>query len=172
MFTFAQSVRRLSIGMLSVLILCLSYPVFAQNRASPDLALQDGSHQFIVKITQDRVESLKKKLNLQPNQMGGWNLWSSVLLLDVKKQRIEDVKSFESLREPQSDLATTNQKILQQEKRLQFHIDRMQTQLKRIEVARLNTDTFYQTLSKDQQTIFDLFWAGQIVSQNSVNLIY
>ena len=71
MFTFAQSVRRLSIGMLSVLILCLSYPVFAQNRASPDLALQDGSHQFIVKITQDRVESLKKKLNLQPDQMGG-----------------------------------------------------------------------------------------------------
>jgi hypothetical protein len=79
---------------------------------------------------------------------------------------------LENVREPMMETNTTNQKILRQEKRLQFHIDRLQIQFKRIEAARLNTESFYQLLSKDQQTIFDLFWEGQNLGPNSGNWLY
>jgi hypothetical protein len=170
MFTLQQNAGRLSIGLLSFFL--LGSVSLAQNRPSPEPSLQEVSHQVVVKISQERIDSLKKKLNLQVDQLVAWNVWSSVLLVDVKKQRIEDMKMLENVREPMMETNTTNQKILRQEKRLQFHIDRLQIQFKRIEAARLNTESFYQLLSKDQQTIFDLFWEGQNLGPNSGNWLY
>lgn len=169
-FNLHQFRRLATLGVWGIFL--LTPTVFAQMKTMPEFMPPEASHQAVVKLTQERVDVLQKKLNLQSDQVAAWSVWSTVLLMDVKQQRMEDLKAFENSREHAMDNSSTPQKIRYQEKRLQFHIERLQLLLKLVEAARLNTDTFYQLLSKDQPTIFDLFWGNQVMREHGVNWLY
>ena len=112
----------------------------------------------VVRFTQARLERLKTKLNLQPAQLAAWDQWSAHLIADVKKQQEDDIKLTQNWMDKEPDNLTTPEKIAHQEKHLQVHIAHLQNQLTRLEDAKVNVTTFYSNLSKDQQTIFDLYW--------------
>lgn len=112
----------------------------------------------IVQLTQARLENLKGNLNLQASETTAWNQWFSQVIAEVKKQHEADIKFSQSWLDNESDNPTTPEKLVQQETHLKAHITHMQNQLNRLEKARVNTINFYNMLSKDQQTIFDLFW--------------
>ena len=107
-------------------IFLLTPTVFAQMKTMPEFMPPEASHQAVVKLTQERVDVLQKKLSLQSDQVAAWSVWSTALLMDVKQQRMEDLKAFENSREHAMDNSSTPQKIRYQEKRLQFHIERLQ----------------------------------------------
>ena len=117
-----------------------------------------NKYKDITHITEARLQSLKEKMDLDDSQLLAWNIWSSGVLSDVKKQNMEDQKVVSDWQDEVPDNITTPEKIAHQEEHLRQHILRMQNQLNRLETARVNTLTFYSALNKSQSIIFDLFW--------------
>ncbi len=130
----------------------------ADSKDSSSKNVTQSNQLDVIRFTQARLERLKTKLNLQPAQLGAWDQWSAHLIADVKKQQEDDIKLTQNWMDKEADNLTTPEKIAHQEKHLQMHIAHLQNQLTRLEDARVNATTFYSNLSKDQQTIFDLYW--------------
>ena len=138
----------------------LSGSCFAEEKKEKGSALVEGAGKEIMQLNLNNLEDLHKKLNLQPAQSDAWKKWSDKLTADVREQFGDDVKLNKHWSDRVSSQLTTPEKIAHQETHLKFHVTRMQRQLDRLEEARVTTLAFYGTLSKDQQTIFDLFWSN------------
>ena len=138
----------------------LSASCFAEEKKEKGTVASEGVSKEIVQLNKNNLEDLHKKLNLQPTQTDAWKRWSDKLTVDVKEQFSDDVKLNKHWSDRVSTELTTPEKIAHQQTHLKFHVARMQRQLDRLEEARVNTLAFYGTLSKDQQTIFDLFWSN------------
>ena len=111
-----------------------------------------------VRMTQDRLEELKAKLELGDSQMPAWNAWSSKVIADVKELDKESSGMPRDWMEGQQEDLTIPERMAKQEDHLRNRIRWMQKRLTRLDAARKNTASFYAALTKDQKTIFDLFW--------------
>lgn len=111
-----------------------------------------------VQMLQNRLEALKAKLDLNDSQLSAWNAWTSKVIDDVKEFDKEAGNMPHGWMDAQQADLPTPERMTKQEERLRNRINWMQKRLTRLEAARKNTATFYSELSKDQKTIFDLFW--------------
>lgn len=111
-----------------------------------------------VQMTRGRLEDLKAKLNLGESQMPAWNAWSAEVVSDVKELDKEANGMHRDWREGRQKDLTIPERMERQEAHLRSRIGWMQKRLDLLEAGRKNTETFYAALTRDQRTIFDLFW--------------
>ena len=131
---------------------CFSPAIAAADSPAPPERYQDFDK---VQMTRDRLDDLKAKLNLGDSQIPAWNAWSSRVISDVKELEKESVpRDWMAGREN----LTIPERMQRQEDHLRSRIAWLQERLKRLEAARRDTGTFYAALTRDQRTIFDLFW--------------
>ena len=139
-------------------VLCFTTIIHAQPapllqndpRQSPDVEL----------MTQNKLNRLKEKLNLEASQQAKWNDWSAKVLSDVKLRKSEmqeNMQRWSKNRDVPQDL-TTPEKLDLQIKNLTEHINMMQNHLAKLKESKSNTIDFYASLNKNQKTIFDLYW--------------
>jgi hypothetical protein len=144
-------------------LLLPSANVFANPETPPSGGTAEYRQDFDwVKHTQQTLDDLKGKLNLTPAQMPAWETWSAGLITDAHQQPGKDNPGHEgkgSAAKPMVD-ETTPEKMAHGIERLHAQITWMQAHVARLEAAQVRTKTFYDTLSTDQKTIFDLFWNG------------
>jgi hypothetical protein len=110
------------------------------------------------KRTQERLDQLKTRLVLTPDQQSAWDAWSSGVMNDVHNQT-EKIRAYRDERpNPTASNLSTPDKMAWRAQRLKEHIARMQDHLARVEAAEQRTRTFYGQLDSKQKSIFDLFW--------------
>jgi hypothetical protein len=146
----------------SVLLLP-SARVFANPEVPPSGGMAEHSSNFDwIKHTQRTLDHLKGKLNLTPEQMPAWETWSTGVTTDANQQLEKDkTGSDEKASTPKARTdETTPERMAHGIERLRAQTDWMQAHLVRLEAAQVRTKTFYDALSTDQKTIFDLFWNG------------
>ncbi|MDR3454637.1 MAG: Spy/CpxP family protein refolding chaperone [Rhodoferax sp.] len=143
-------------------LLLQSAPVFAEEGAPPPPAGIAGSSRNFdwVQHTQRTLEELKGKLHLAPEQMPAWDTWSRGVMKDAHQQLEQRQSGFEEKggrAKPAAD-PTTPERMARGIERLRAETKWMQEHLVQLEAAQVRTEAFYNTLSTDQKTIFDLFW--------------
>jgi ribosomal protein S15P/S13E len=119
-------------------------------RQAPDVEL----------MTQNKLNRLKEKLNLEASQQSKWNDWSAKVMSEVKLRKSEmqeNMQKWSKNNDVPQDL-TTPEKLDLQIKNLTDHINMMQSHLNRLKESKANTLDFYASLNKNQKTIFDLYW--------------
>lgn len=144
-------------------LLLPSANVFANPETPPSGGMAEHRQGFDwVKHTQQTLDNLKGKLNLTPAQMPAWETWSAGVITDANQQLEKDKPGREEkggVAKPIID-ETTPERMAHGIERLHAQITWMQAHVARLEAAQVRTKTFYDTLSTDQKTIFDLFWNG------------
>ena len=143
-------------------LLLQSIPSFANEElAPPSGRMEEHSRSFDwVQHTQRTLDELKGKLNLTPEQITAWDTWSRGVIKDAR-QLVEFKKSAHaekvSAMKPASD-GTTPEQMERGIERLRAQTNWMQEHLVLLEAAHTRTAAFYNALSTNQKTIFDLFW--------------
>jgi len=138
-----------------LLAISLSIGLKAQNVHS-----QIPSGQFVdmVALTQTSLDHLKQKLNLDSDQEGKWNTWSSKVIANVKDRQSQMQEHSKKWQHANEKDRSTPEKLDQQILNLNDHIVIMQDHLSKLKETQLTTLDFYNVLNKNQKTIFDLYW--------------
>ena len=98
-------------------------------------------------------------MNLKPEQMSAWDTWSAGVQADAKEQlKKGNDEDNGAGAMPSRVNQTTPQRMARGIERLRAETQWMQAHLVRLDAAQVRTKTLYDTLSREQQTIFDLFW--------------
>jgi len=133
----------------------------AGDAAAPPASSAASDRRFDwVQHTQSTLDELKTKLNLAPAQTAAWETWSDAALKDAQDNlaQMEAMRSREmSAAAPATELSTPEQ-MQRGIERMRVRLQQMQEHLARLEAAQARTKTFYDSLDKNQKTIFDLFW--------------
>ena len=139
-----------------------SAPIFAQENSplsAARMAPSSGNVHWL-QHTQRTLDELKGKLNLAPEQMVAWDTWSGGVIKDARQQ-LEQKKSGREAMNAKArsvDDGTTPERMARGIERLRAETNWMQEHLVQLEAAQVRTQAFYNTLSTNQKTIFDLFW--------------
>jgi protein CpxP len=96
---------------------------------------------------QKRLDSLKKKLNLNASQQDAWQTYSASML-KLAQERAQDRQSRRSAYRPGNDLSTPE--------KLEKMAERMRKGADSLAKLAADTKTFYAQLTPEQKTIFDL----------------
>ena len=113
-----------------------------------------------VQHTRLTLDRLKSKLVLSATQNGAWDSWSRGVLADARMQT-EQKNSMREERETKGrsmEDETTPERMARGIARLREENSWMQKHLTQLEAAHARTTTFYNSLSANQKTIFDMFW--------------
>lgn len=108
-----------------------------------------------VAATQRHLDKLKQKLDLKPNQQAAWETFSKALLARATAQ--------EQSREKMKGAAGMNRAAISTPEKMEKIAVAMRTNADNLSKAASDTKVFYDALSVEQKTIFDLF------SQNAWN---
>lgn len=140
-------------------LLMESGPIFAQDALPQPRARMAGSSEHFdwVQHTQRTLDDLKGKLNLAPEQLAAWDTWSGGVIKDARQQLDQKYSGREPRARSMAD-GTTPARMAQAIERLRAETNRMQAHLVQLEAAQVRTQAFYNALSPNQKTIFDLFW--------------
>jgi len=144
------------------IVLLQSFPVQADEGMQPPSGgmTRHARHSAWIHHTQSTLDELKGKLNLSPEQTTAWNAWSDGVTKDAQRQ-LEQEKSWLDDKavggRPTID-GPTPERMLRGIERLRAETKWMQQQLNQLEAAQLRTKNFYDALTVNQRTIFDLFW--------------
>jgi hypothetical protein len=92
--------------------------------------------------------------------MTPWGIWSGSVIKDARQQ-LEQYQSRHEEEEgapgPMANI-TTPERMARGIEHLRAEANWVQEHLVQLEAAQVRTKTFYDTLSTNQKTIFDLFW--------------
>lgn len=142
-------------------LLLQSAPVLAEEGVPSQIGGMAGrSRNFDwVQHTQHTLDELKGKLNLAPEQMTAWDTWSRGVIKDAQQQLEKKKSGHEEKggRAKPTD-GTTPERMARGIERLRAETNWMQEHLVQLEAAQVRTKAFYNALSTNQKTIFDLFW--------------
>jgi hypothetical protein len=110
--------------------------------------------------TQQTLDDLKGKLDLKPEQLPAWDAWATAVMADAHQQLEKGTGAVGAMAPAQNMLndETTPERMARGIAILRAQADWMQAHLVRLDAAQVRTKTFYETLDKEQKTIFDLFW--------------
>jgi len=135
-------------------------PVLAQEGPPPMIMAGHMVAFDWVRHTQSTLDELKGLLNLTPDQTAAWDTWSHGVIKDAHQQ-IDQRKlgSEEKSGKVKDTMSNTTPELMAQGiEHLRAQTAWMQAHLTQLEAAQVRTLTFYNTLSANQKTIFDLFW--------------
>ena len=152
----------LCILLAAVFVLLQALPVQADEgmRSSSQTMIRHARHSAWIEHTQSTLDELKGKLNLSSEQAAAWETWSRGVTKDAQRQ-LEQETSWLDDRDVSARLAPdgpTPERMLKGIERLRAETKWMQQQLVQLEAAQARTANFYNTLTVNQKTIFDLFW--------------
>ena len=142
-------------------LLLKSSPVLADNGMPPPGITTEHGHYFDwLQHTQHTLDELKAKLNLMPEQTTAWDSWSRGVIKDSQQQldqrKIRPDEKKREAKTPGED--TTPERMARGIEHLRAETNWMQEHLTQLEAAQVRTKSFYNALSTNQKTIFDLFW--------------
>jgi hypothetical protein len=144
------------------ILLLQAVPAVADEPApapSGEAAGHGGSFDWVAH-TQRTLDELKAKLNLTPGQAAAWDTWAAGVVkdahhqLETKKPWLEE--KAHPMKAPVDE--TTPERMARGIERLRAQTSWMQDHLVQLEAAQARTKVFYNSLDKNQRTIFDLFW--------------
>ena len=146
----------------AAIVLLQSLPVQADEGMQPPYGAmtRHARHSAWIQHTQSTLDELKGKLNLNPEQATAWGAWSAGVTKDAQRQLEQEKSSLEDRQVgggPAID-GPTPERMLRGIERLRAETKWMQQQLVQLEAAQVRTKNFYDTLTVNQKTIFDLFW--------------
>lgn len=143
-------------------LLLQAAPVFADEGSSVKSGGMETMNRHFdwVQHTQRGLDELKHKLNLAPEQIGAWDTWSHGVVDDARQQLEQRKFQHEEKGPKAKPMAdeTTPERMADGIAHLRTETKWMQEHLVRLEAAQARTAAFYNTLSVNQKTIFDLFW--------------
>lgn len=102
-----------------------------------------------VAATQKRLAELKQKLNLKPSQQAAWEKFSNAMTAQAKAQAQSREKMKDTLGRDYENMSTP-EKMEKMAAMMRAHADSLSK-------TASDTKTFYDGLSAEQKTIFDLF---------------
>jgi hypothetical protein len=143
-------------------LLLQSNPVFAdiEMPLQPEVVMEHDQSFDWIAHTQHILDELKTKLNLAPEQMTAWDIWSQGVINDGRHQLGQkQTGRYEMKRRAKSSIdETTPERMARGIERLRTETSWMQEHLSQLEAAQVRTVVFYNALGVNQKTIFDLFW--------------
>lgn len=140
-------------------VMFLTAQVFAEDDPSyPAKEASPGPDTNWVKHTQATLDRLKGKLALTQTQMAAWENWSRAVLTDAHQQTDRKKFMHHDMHDQAMEDETTPTRMARGIERLREENAWLQQHLTQLEAAQARTNTFYNTLSANQKTIFDLFW--------------
>jgi len=110
---------------------------------------QGKRHYDPVERAEKHLKGLEKKLNLKPEQQSAWNTYSDAMMQRAADQA-ERMQAFHSKRDEMRDLDTASKL----ERMAQWTRERAN----RLDQMAKETRTFQESLTAEQQTIFDMYW--------------
>ena len=112
-------------------------------------AQHQGRHFDPVQRAEKHLKGLEKKLNLQAEQQTAWTTYSDAMMQRAR-DRAERMKTFKSRRDELSDLDTAS--------KLERMAEWMRERADGLNAMADETRMFQDSLTTEQQTIFDLYW--------------
>ena len=111
-----------------------------------------GHEQCGTEYAQKNLDRLQQQLHLKDSQQAAWAQYKAFILgsLTSHEKGMEDRHSHRS--EARESMSTPA--------RIQEMVAHMREHADKLEKLGKQTDAFYQTLSPEQKTIFDLHWKG------------
>ena len=110
------------------------------------------------------LNSLKPKLNLQPDQKGAWDSWAGAIT-DVAKAQLKNITELHQKHMAVGGMDESNKHNLSTPQRMSLGIEHLQIEIKKLQahidqlqLAQSSTEQFYNVLDTNQKTIFDLYW--------------
>lgn len=116
-------------------------------KAAADGTHDESKNQLIT--TQKRLAELKQKLNLKPSQQAGWETFSNALTAQAKAQTQSREKMKGSFGRDFENMPTPE--------KMEKMAAMMHSNADSLSKTASDTKTFYDVLSVEQKTIFDLF---------------
>lgn len=102
---------------------------------------------------QKNLDALQRQLHLKDSQQAGWTQYKSFVMgtvSDYAKEKENHHKQTAEAREEKSTPA-----------HIQYLVGEMRDRAEKLDKLGKQTDSFYQTLSPEQKTIFDLHWKNR-----------
>lgn len=149
-----------------------SAPAVSSSAAHQTHSVNDNSIESMNKEFSDywlarnknMLDTLKPKLNLQPDQKGAWDSWAGAIT-DVAKAQLKNITELHQrhmevggLDEADKHNLSTPQRMNLGIEHLQIEIKKLQAHVDQLQLAQISTQQFYGTLDTNQKTIFDLYW--------------
>lgn len=140
----------------------------------------NGNENLWVRHTQGMLEDMKSRLNLSEGQQAAWNAWSGDVLSITREQteRIDHWRQEHEKRARSHGMddhlhMTTPERMSHGLEHMQVEIQRLQDHVALLQKLQTSTQIFYDKLSTDQKTIFDLYWQqayhiGRMLSQHGM----
>ena len=110
---------------------------------------QGGRHYDPVQRAEKHLKGLEKKLKLKSEQQSAWNTYSGAVM-ERAQERAGRMEAFHGKRGEMRDMDTASKL----EKMAQW----MRERADRLDGMASDTRAFQQTLTAEQQTIFDMYW--------------
>jgi hypothetical protein len=160
--------------MIPVAAILRAGPIFADGNQSPQMAWAEKQEVDANSLSHARctLERLQGRLNLAPEQMVAWNIWSAGMIEDCQRQlaRAKNV-SNEPVRVSRGPLQiTVSERISHDIDGLRAQVASMEDQMSKLEASKVRTAAFYDTLDPGQRITFDAFWNERLDNHSGHNL--
>ena len=135
----------ISMGALALCLLAAPMVVTADHHKSKE---HQGRHDPVQRA-EKHLNGLEKKLNLKAEQQSAWNTYSAAVM-ERAEDRAARMKEFHGKRGEMKELDTAS--------KLEKMAAWMRERADRLDAMARDTRAFQQTLTTEQQTIFDMYW--------------
>jgi hypothetical protein len=131
--------------------------VIAAHDTNEDHSMSDGQgrHQRMnpVERAQKHLDELEQNLHLKAEQQAAWRTYAGIALARAE-ERAKHMQEHRAMRDDHHGDMDTATKMEHMAQRMRERADKLQQMAE-------DTRAFQQTLTPEQQTIFDLYWKSQ-----------
>jgi Spy/CpxP family protein refolding chaperone len=155
-----NAMKHLSTAVLITALTILSIPmaIAAESTQATSIEQTAGEHhedhaQRRIEHAQKNLDALQRQLHLKDNQQAGWSQYKSFV--------VSSLSEYAKGKENRRTRETEAREVESTPTRIQNLVVQMRERADKLDKLGKQTDTFYQTLSPEQKTIFDLHWKNR-----------